>query len=204
MITTIPYALVFVCALIGLDVIAVLVIGTFSAVAIGIWQGTFDMIRGAGIILEGFAKDSGGIQEVLILALLVAALSHIVAYNGGIEYLLNHMRKRIHTKGGAELYIAILIFLVNAAVAINTIAILITGPVAKKIGDTFGIAKSRIASLLDIVACICQGVLPYAPQLLLAGSLAGVSSIAIIPYLHYQGYILLVVIGSIIQTYVRN
>ncbi|HRN78369.1 MAG TPA: Na+/H+ antiporter NhaC family protein [Candidatus Dependentiae bacterium] len=203
-ITTLPYMLIFLFALLGLDVIAVLIIGTSVAVAIGIWQGTFDITRGTGIILEGFVKDSSGIQEVLILSLLVAALSHIVAYNGGIEYLLTHMRKRIHTKGGAELYISILVFLVNAAVAINTIAILVTGPVAKKIGDSFDIAKSRVASLIDIVACVCQGILPYAPQLLLAGSLAGVSSIAIIPHLHYQGYILLVVIGSIVQTYIKN
>lgn len=196
-----PYALVFIFALFGIDVIAVLIIGIFSAISIGMWQGTLDIVRGTGIILEGFVKDSSGIQEVLILALLVAALSYIVEYNGGINYLLEHISTRVRSKAGAELYIALLVFLVNAAVAINTIAILITGPVAKKIGDTFGIAKTRIASLIDIVACICQGILPYAPQLLLAGSLSGISSIAIIPYLYYQGYIFLVVIGSIVHTY---
>ncbi len=203
-ITIIPYAVVFLFALLGIDVIAVLVLGILTAIGIGIAQGTFTFVRGTSLILEGFAKDAGGIQEVLILALLISGLTYIVEYNGGITYILQLFSTRITSKGTAELYIALLTFLVSAAVAINTIAILVTGPVAKKIGDSFGLKGKRVASLLDVVACICQGILPYAPQLLLAGSLAGVSSIAIMPHLHYQWAILLVTVVSIARTWLEQ
>ena len=197
-----PYGLVFLGALTGLDVIAVLIIGILSGSVIGVAQGSLSLKRATGIILEGFAKDNGGIQEVLILVLLVAALSHVIEYNGGINYLLHRLSTRIKSPASAEWHIVLLVFLINAAVAINTIAILITGPVAKKIGDTFFIPRARVASLIDIVASICQGILPYAPQLLLAGSLAGISSMAIIPYLHYQGFMAIIVSLSIAHTYV--
>jgi Na+/H+ antiporter NhaC len=199
-----PYCIIICCALMGIDVIAVLLIGITCAIGIGIWQDYFSFIRGTGMFLEGFAQNAGGIQEVLILVLLVAALSHIVEYNGGIKYILNTLSKRINSPASAEWHIALLVFIVNAAVAINTIAILITGPVAKKIGDHIGISRARIAALIDIVACICQGILPYAPQLLLASSLSGVTTLAIMPHLHYQWFMLLVTGGSIIRTYYKN
>ncbi len=199
----IPYAFVLFFALIGFDVIAVLLLGIFAAIGIGVYYGNFSFIQGTNMFLQGF-QDSGGIQEVLILVLLVAGLSHIVNYNGGIDYLLSTFKKDIRNKGYAELYISILVFLINAAIGINTIAILIAGPVAKTIADKFNIKGKRVASLLDVVACFCQGILPYAPQLLLAGSLAGISSIAIIPYLHYQWFIFLVTALSIGKTYMQN
>jgi Na+/H+ antiporter NhaC len=201
LISIIPYLLLITCALMGIDVIAVLLLGITSAITIGIWRGDFSFIRATGMFLEGFAQDSGGIQEVLLLVLLVAALSHIVEYNGGIRSVLAALSNRISSKGTAEWHIALLVFLVNAAVAINTIAILITGPVAKKIGEHVGLSRARIAALIDIIACICQGILPYAPQLLLAGSLSGVSTLAIMPHLHYQWSMVIVVIGSIAYTY---
>jgi len=199
-----PYCLLIGCALLGLDVIAVLMLGIVAAVGIGIWQDYFSFIRGTGMLLEGFTQNAGGIQEVLILVLLVAALSHLVEYNGGIRYILNALSRRINTPASAEWHIALLVFLVNAAVAINTIAILITGPVAKKIGDHSGISRARTAALIDIVACICQGILPYAPQLLLASSLSGVSTLSIMPHLHYQWFMVLVTIGSIGWTYYKT
>ena len=138
---------------------------------------------------------------VLLLSFFIAGLAKIVEHNGGLTFLLNRLSRRVQSKGAAEVVIAVLIFVVNTAVAINTVAILITGPVAKKIGAKFDIAGKRVACLLDIFACICQGVIPYAPQLLLAGSIAGVSSISIIPYLHYQFFIFLVASVSILRTF---
>ncbi len=200
LIKVLPYGLVFITALMGFDVIAVLMGGIFLAGSIGIVQGEFSFSKATWLIVDGFSKGEGGIHEVLILALLVAGLSQIVEYNGGIAYLLERFSRRIKTKAGAEWSIALLIFLINAAVAINTVAILITGPVAQRIADKHGIEPKRTACLLDIVACICQGILPYAPQLLLAGAIAKVSSVSIIPYLHYQAAILLVLIVSILRT----
>lgn len=198
-----PYGAVFILALCNIDVLAVLVVGILMAMGIGIWQGTFTFLQSTSVLVDGFAYNSS-IQEVLMLVLFVAGLSYIVEYNGGIQYLLNMFSHHIRSKARAEISIALLVFLVNMAVAINTIAILVTGPVAKHIADQFDIPKKRVASLIDIVACICQGILPYAPQLLLAASLAKVSSISIMPYLHYQWFVAVVTAASIGKTYVQE
>lgn len=192
----IPYGMIFALALLGLDVIAVLVIGILFTIAIGVYYGAFSFVHGTQLVVIGFSADAD-IHMTMLLSLFVAGLAYIVEFNGGLSYLLERWSTRIRSARAAEASIAALIFLVNAAVAINTIAILVVGPVAKKIADSFGISGKRTACLLDIFACICQGMLPYAPQLLLASSLAGVSSVAIMPYLYYQGFILLVTIGSI-------
>ena len=193
----IPYGLIFALALLGIDVIAVLVAGILCAAGIGVWLGRFSPTGATSLILEGFSKNQGGIHEVLILSLFIGGLSGIVEHNGGITYLLERAQKRIKNRAQAEWAIAILIFLINAAVAINTIAILITGPVAKQIGDKYGVPHARNAALVDVISCVCQGILPYAPQLLLAGAIAGISSVSIMPYLHYQFFILLVTVFSI-------
>ncbi len=203
-ITILPYIIIVVAALLGIEVIAVLLLGIFSGMWIGIGQGVFSYTRASGLFLEGFTANCGGIQEVVLLVLLVAALSHIVEYNGGISYIVQKLSKKIGSKASAEWHTVLLVFLINAAVAINTIAILITGPVAKKIADYAGITRARIAALIDIGACICQGVLPYAPQLLLASSLSGVNPIAIMPHLHYQWCMLLVTLCSIIMTWIHQ
>lgn len=197
-IKVLPYGLVFLLAAFGLDVIGVLIIAIIFAAGIGIAFGDFTLLQASHLVTQGFVA-SEGLQEVLILVLFIAGLSYIVEYNGGVAYLVEHIGRRVKTRVGAEWAIMLLTFLINAAVAINTIAILIAGPIAKKIGDRFSIQPKRLACLLDITACICQGILPYAPQLLLAGSLAGVSSMAIIPYLHYQFAIAGVLLWSIVR-----
>lgn len=195
-----PYLFIFILAPCNIDVIALLLGGIAIAIALGVAQGNFTFLESTGFFLKGFACNTS-VQEVFLLILLVAGLSYIVEYNGGINYLFEKVSHKIHTKAGAEITIAILVFLVNMAVAINTIAILVTGPVAKSIADKVGISKERVASLIDVVACICQGILPYAPQLLLAASLARISSISILPFLHYQWFIALVTVCSIVKTY---
>jgi Na+/H+ antiporter NhaC len=197
-----PYGLILGLALLGLDVIAVLLVGIVSALGIGVWYGYFSFTESTSMIVDGFSQ-SRDIQQVLLLSFFVAGLSKIVEHNGGLRFLLDRLSRRVKSKAGAEVVVAVLIFVVNAAVAINTVAILITGPVAKRIGTRFDIPGKRLACILDIFSCICQGVIPYAPQLLLAGSIAGVSSVSIIPYLHYQGFIFLVASVSIIRTFLR-
>lgn len=192
----VPYLVLFVLAPCNIDVLALLVIAIISGMGIGIWQGIFTFTQSTHLLLEGFSGNSS-IEEVIILVLFVAGLSYLIEYNGGITYLFEHISLRVKSRAAAELSVALLVFLVNMAVAINTIAILITGPVAKNVADKFGIARKRMASLIDITACICQGIIPYAPQLLLAGSLAKISSVSIMPYLYYQWFIALVTLGSI-------
>lgn len=203
-ILVLPYLMIFALALAGLDVIAVLIAAVLVSLAIGLWLGKFSFLQSTSLVVDGFAKNDGGIVEVFVLALCVAGLSKIVEYNGGITYVIDHFKRRMKTAGGAELSIALLVFIINAAVAINTVAILIAGPVAKQIAERFGITAKRTACLLDIIACFCQGILPYAPQLLLAGSLAGVSPTSIMPYLHYQWFVGLVMAISIGHTYFKS
>ena len=193
-----PYATVFVLALLGLDVLAVLIIGALVATGIGIGGGSFTFLQATSFLFEGFYVQTGMVN-VFILVLLIAGLARIIEHNGGIDYLLRSWQKNISSSTRAEIAISLLVFLVNAAVAINTVAILITGPIAKKIGDSFSLRPSRIASLLDIAACTAQGLIPYTPQLLLAGAIAHVSSVSIMPYLHYQFFIGISALISILR-----
>jgi len=199
----IPYLLILLMALLGMDVIAVLVLGTLVGIAIGVAIGKFSLLEGTSFLLEGFSRDRD-IHEVLLLALMIAGLSKIVEFNGGLSYLLKKLSSGIKGKAGAEISISAFIFFINAVVAINTVAILVAGPIASQIGTRFKIEKKRVACLLDIFSCICQGILPYAPQLLLARSLADTSSVAIIPYLYYQGFIFVVVAFSIVRTFLKE
>jgi Na+/H+ antiporter NhaC len=197
-IKVIPYIAVFSLALLGIDVLAVLVIGTVCAAGIGMMYNSFTFIEATSFLFEGFYLQPGMVN-VLVLVMLIAGLAKIIEYNGGLAYVLEKWQPKIKTKAGAEITIASLVFIINAAIAINTIAILIVGPVAKTIGTHFGIRRARLASILDIFACVCQGFAPYTPQLLLASTIANVSSISVLPYLHYQFIIAIVALLSILR-----
>ena len=123
--------------------------------------------------------------DITIISILVAATSALVKENGGFAFILEKIHNRIHTYKGAEVGIAALVSVVDAATANNTVAIVISGPIAKEISDDYGIEATRSASLLDIFASVLQGVIPYGAQLLTAASLAGLTSFDIIPYLFY-------------------
>ncbi len=203
MVRILPYFLIFILAFMGLNVVAVLVSGIFCGVGLGIVLGMFNFSHGTFLLLEGFSINTS-IHEILVLVLLISGLAKIVEYNGGINYLLNRFSKRITGKASAEVHISLLIALICMATAINTLAILLTGPVAKQIADKYGISGKRTACLLDIVACATKGMLPYGHQLLLAGSIASIPTVSIIPYLHYQGFISLIVVASIGMTYFKE
>ena len=194
----VPYIVVITLALLGIDVLGVLILGTFTAVGIGLFDGSFSYLHALTNIFDGF-YTSKKMVAVFVIVMLIAGLSKMIEANGGLNYLIERSWKRIKSKAGAETSIAFIIFLVNAVLAINTISILVVGPIAKRIGKKFDVSNKRIASLLDIFACVCQGIVPYAPQLLLAGALANISSIAIMPYLHYQFFIFIVAVVSILS-----
>ena len=124
-----------------------------------------------------------------MLVLLLSALSGIITHNGGIEYLIDKLKNKISSVAHAKFAILSLITFVNITIAINTIAVLISGPVAKKIGEDFDIDNAETACILDIGSCVTQGILPYAPQMLLAASMAQVSAISLLPYLYYQYFL---------------
>lgn len=192
-----PYILILFLAIYGLDVLATLLIGIFAGIVVGLWSNSFSFCGATNLFLEAFSHDTA-MQEVLLLVLLIGGIAHVVEYNGGIEYLLHISTKRIKRAWYAELTIFLLTVLVNAFIAINTITILVMGPLVKRIAHQYEISPQRAASLLDIASCFCQGVLPYSPQLLLAASLAHVSPVSILFYTHYQYCIGIITLGSIL------
>ena len=177
----IPYALVLIGALIGLNVFVVLVGGIVISLVIGIatkslmWDEMFSAV-GNGIT---------GMYDITVISIIVACIVALVKEYGGITFILNVIRKRIKTSKGAEMGIAGLALLVDACTANNTVAIVMAGPIAKEISDEFGVSKKRSASLLDIFSSVGQGILPYGAQLLSAATLTGITPFDILPYLYY-------------------
>ena len=184
-IKTLPYIATFYLALTGLDIIIVLVLGIILALGLGLLLKSLTMLTAINLLFDGF-YNSKGMVNVFILVLLLSGLSAIITHNGGIEYLIDKLKHKISNVRHAKIAILLLVTLVNITIAINTIAIIISGPIAKKIGDDFEIDHAQTACILDIGSCVSQGLLPYTPQLLLAASMAQVSTISLLPYLYYQ------------------
>ena len=188
LIKVIPYIITFALALIGFDILMVLVIGIFIAMGLGILLSSLTCLQALNLIFDGFYA-SKGMVNVFMLVLLLAGLSNITTHNGGIEYLIDKLKHKITGPIQAKFAIFFLVSAINITIAINTIAILIAGPIATKIGNDTDINPEQTACILDIGSCVSQGLLPYAPQLLLAASMAQVSAISLLPYLYYQYFL---------------
>lgn len=177
----IPYCLVLLAAVGGLNVLLVLIIGIvssglliFALDDVTVWDWT-----------KALGEGIGGMGELITVTLLAGGMLELIRYNGGIDYLLEKLTRHISGKRGAELAIAALVSLANLCTANNTIAILTTGKVAREITDKYQLDPRKSASILDTFSCFIQGIIPYGAQLLLAASLTGLSPIEIIPYLYY-------------------
>ncbi|MEW9095563.1 MAG: Na+/H+ antiporter NhaC family protein [Clostridiaceae bacterium] len=180
-IKVLPYLSVLIAALMGVNVIMILVGGiTFSGI-IGLVTGEMTFIE----ILQSVAKGIDGMSELVIISLIIGGTIEVIKYNGGIDYLLGLINKRVKSKRGAEFGIALLVSIVDICTANNTIAIVMVGPLAKNISTEYGIEPKRSASILDTFSCLCQGIIPYGAQLLAAASLANISPILIMKYLYY-------------------
>lgn len=177
----IPYILVLVTALIGLNVFIVLIGGIAFSVIAGLATGAMEVSQ----IFTSMGKGATGMYDITVISILVACISALVKYNGGFAFILENIHKHIHSYKGAEFGVAALVGLIDCATANNTVAIVIAGPIAKEISDDYGIEAARTASLLDMFASVFQGIIPYGAQLLSAASLTGLSSFDIMPYLFY-------------------
>ena len=177
----IPYVVVLVTAIMGLNVMAVLVLGLALSGVIGIFTGMYDWFGWFAAMGKGIT----GMGELIIITMMAGGMMEIIRHNGGIDYILNALTRRIHTKRGAELSIAALVCLINLCTANNTVAIVTAGPLANDIATRFGVDKRKSASILDTFSCFTQGLIPYGAQLLMAAGLASVSPIAILPHLYY-------------------
>lgn len=177
----IPYILVLVTALIGLNVFIVLIGGIAFSVIVGIATGA---MKGSQIFTS-MGQGATGMYDITVISILVACISALVKYNGGFAFILESIHKHIHSYRGAEFGVAALVGLIDCATANNTVAIVIAGPIAKEISEDYGIEADRSASLVDMFASVFQGIIPYGAQLLSAASLTGLSSFDIMPYLFY-------------------
>ncbi len=177
----IPYILVLVGALAGLNVFIVLIGGTAVSLAVGAATGSI----APGELFTGVGNGVMGMYDITVISILVACIVALVKEYGGIQFVLDLIRGRIRGQKGAELGIAGLALMVDVCTANNTVAIVIAGPIAREISDEFGVDKRRSASLLDIFSSVGQGMIPYGAQLLSAASLTGLTPYAIMPYLYY-------------------
>ncbi|CVI67262.1 Malate-2H(+)/Na(+)-lactate antiporter [Clostridiales bacterium CHKCI001] len=177
----IPYLIVLIGALAGINVFVVLIVGTILSLIVGVATG---MILPTGI----FTAVGDGIQsmyDITIISIIVACIVSLVRKFGGIQFILSFIKKRIKGRKGGEFGIALLAALVDICTANNTVAIVMAGPIAKEICDEFDISPRRSASLLDMFSSTCQGLIPYGAQLLSAASLTGLTPFQIIPYCFY-------------------
>jgi Na+/H+ antiporter NhaC len=181
-----PYLLIIICALLGINVIGVLGIGISSACMVGLSNGLLTIPS----MLQSLQKGMGWMQDLVAIALIIGGIVALMRAYGGISWLVGNITKRITSKKGAEYGTAALVSALDIATANNTIAIVTIGPIVKELGEKYKIDPRRTASLLDIFSCGFQGLLPYGGQLLVAASLAGVSPLVLTPYSWYPMLIL--------------
>lgn len=191
-----PYLIVLIMALAGLNVMLVLVMGILLSGMIGFVNGSYTFVTFIKAVSEGML----GMEDIAIIAILISGLVALIEYNGGLAYLLAVITKRVKTKKGAELGIASLVSVVDIATVNNTIAILMSGPLAKKIADKYEVDPRKSASLLDIFASFWQGILPYSPQLLAAAGISGISTVGM--WQVYSVYPLLMCAMTIIAIFI--
>ena len=167
LIKVLPYLFVLIASLIGINVFVVLTGGILFSSLIGIFTGSFTVLEFTGNIYSGFS----GMFEIFLLSMLMGGLATMVEKEGGIEWVLQKIKKVIKNQTTAELGIATMVSLTDMATANNTVSILINGSVAKEISEEYQIDPKRTASLLDIFSCVWQGLLPYGAQILFACAL---------------------------------
>lgn len=180
-IKVLPYAVVLVTAMAGMDVMVVLVAGIILTGVIGIATGSYGFL-GWAQAMSGGILDMGAL---IIVTMLAGGLMELISHGGGITWLTERLTRRIHGPRAAELVIGALVALTDVCTANNTVAILTVGPIARRIAERYGIDPRKSASLLDTFSCLAQSLIPYGAQLLMAAGLAAISPVEIIPYLYY-------------------
>lgn len=194
-----PYLLVIVLALLGMNVLAVLLCGIVLTCLMGIICGSFDLVT----VFTAAGEGMQSMTELILVTLLASGLMNIVKTAGGFDLLIKGLTARISSRKGAEAVIALLTALTNVCTANNTIAILTTGPIARDLSQKFGVEPRKAASLMDTASCFVQGMLPYGAQILMASGIAGINPLAIIPHLYYPMLIGLMVVLSILFGFPR-
>jgi len=196
----IPYLVVLVMAIFGMNVMGVLALGILLTGIIGLLSGAFDIYgwfkaMGDGILNMG---------ELIIITMMAGGMLGLIKHQGGIDFIIRQLTRRVSGKRGAELSIGALVVFTDVCTANNTVAILTVGNIAKQIGDRYGVDNRKAASILDTFSCFAQGLIPYGAQLLMAGGLACLNPMDIIPYLYYPFAIGIAALLSVLFRYPRR
>ena len=196
----IPYLTVLVTAVFGMNVMGVLMLGLILTGVIGLLTGAFDIYGWFGAMGEGILS----MGELIIVTMMAGGMLELIREQGGIDFLIRLLTRRVNSKRGAELSIAVLVTLVDICTANNTVAILTVGGISKQIGDRYGVDNKKCASILDTFSCMVQGVIPYGAQLLIAAGLASLNPVSIVPYLYYPLALGIVALLSILFRYPKR
>ncbi|MBS5988431.1 Na+/H+ antiporter NhaC family protein [Anaerococcus hydrogenalis] len=201
LIKILPYIFVLISALMGLNVFLVLTGGILFSGIILLFDNGFDFLSLSQTMWEGFT----GMFEIFLLSMLIGGLSNMVNKEGGINWIIGKIKKIAKGEKSGQLGIALLVSLADIAVANNTVAIIISGPIAKKMCGEYKIDPRRSASLLDSFSCVFQGIIPYSAQVLIAASFSKgkLAPFQLIPYFYYQFILGLVAIISIYIPFTR-
>ena len=176
-----PYMVVLLGALIGINVFVVLISGIVISLIVGVSMGHIALSEMFQVVGNGVTS----MYDITVISIIVACIVSLVKEHGGIQFILNLIKSNINGRRGAEFGIALLALFVDACTANNTVAIVMTGPIAKEISEEFDVDPRRSASLLDMFTSVGQGIIPYGAQLLSAATLTGLTPLQIIPNLYY-------------------
>lgn len=195
-----PYLIVLICAIFGMNVMAVLTLGLLLTGVIGIADGSYDFFGWTKAMGQGITN----MGELIIITMMAGGLLEVIKQNGGIDFIIQALIRHVKDKRGAELAIGTLVALVDICTANNTVAIMTVGPIAKQVGDRYGVDNRKCASILDTFSCAMQGIIPYGAQLLMAAGLAAINPIDIIPWLFYPIAIGIAALLSILLRYPKR
>ena len=195
-----PYLVVLITALLGLNVMAVLTLGLAMTGIIGLATDAFDIYGWFSAMGEGILS----MGELIIVTMMAGGMLGLIKQQGGIDFIIQLMTRHINSKRGAELSIAALVALVDVCTANNTVAILTVGDISKQIGDRYGVDNKKCASILDTFSCTIQGIIPYGAQLLIAAGLASLNPVSIIPWLYYPFVLGIIALLAILFRYPRR
>ncbi|MTV81531.1 Na+/H+ antiporter NhaC family protein [Secundilactobacillus folii] len=176
-----PYVVVIALSFMNINVLIVLLLGIVTAVVIGLSSGAFDFIGAMDSIHKGILS----MADIAMISIIVGGLAQLMHHMGGIQWLLTRITKHANGALGGKFAVAFLILLLDLITTNNTVSIMIAGPIAKDLAETYHISKSYTASILDVFSCVGQGIIPYGGQLLMAGAIAQVSAASIVPYSWY-------------------
>ena len=199
-IKVLPYIVVLATAFMGFNVALVLLLGIIATGAVGICTGSIDIFDW----FDSLGAGMNGMGELIIITLMAGGMLELIRFNGGVDYIIHVLTRKINGKKGAEMCIGALVAIANVCTANNTIAIITVGPLANDIATKYGVDKRKSASILDTFSCVVQGIIPYGAQMLMAAKLASLSPLSIIEYLYYPMGIFVMAMFSILARWPKK